>query len=128
MDLHELFRFVENENERAGEKDRVAVLCHPADIKEAEEVARELLSVYDCRIYLSQCKENWLNESEAEELKTARLSLRPEEEKRDVAGGLYRFQALPRGRRRGPSISDPRADGENKNDAGSDRTRTGGNV
>ncbi len=71
MDLQEMFRVIENENERAGEKDRVAVLCHPADLREAEEVARELLSVYDCRIYLSRCSENWLSESEAEELKTA---------------------------------------------------------
>ena len=71
MDLLEMFRVFENENERAGEKDRVAVLCHPADLREAEDVARELLSVYDCRIYLSRCKENWLSENEAEELKTA---------------------------------------------------------
>ncbi len=52
MDLLEMFRIVENENERAGVKDRVAVLCHPADLEAAEEVAGELLSVYDCSIYL----------------------------------------------------------------------------
>lgn len=71
MDLQEMFLVVENENERAGDKDRVAVLCHPGDLEEAEEVARELLSVYDCRIYLSRCSANRLSEGEAEELKTA---------------------------------------------------------
>ena len=71
MDLQEMFRIVENENERAGVKDRVAVLCHPADLEAAEEVAGELLSVYDCSIYLPRSDWSRLSEGEAEALKAA---------------------------------------------------------
>lgn len=71
MELQKLFRIVENENERAGVKDRVAVLCHPADLEAAEEVAGELLSVYDCSIYLPRSDWSRLSEGEAEALKAA---------------------------------------------------------